>query len=219
MNSARQFRRSGKGSGRFDLRRQTTMTDTAMQDLTPATQALARVLAGIDDAHLGLATPCRDTTVAQLLAHVDTLSVAFARAAAKEPEQRPDPMADAVLADGWGARIPQQLAAMADAWADPTAWSGQTWIGGTDQPGELCGLIGLDEVVVHGWDLAVATGQTYTVDDGAALAAAAFAGPLAAQAPEGIPGLFGPSVVVPPNASALDRLLGLTGRNPGWRPS
>ncbi len=195
------------------------MTDTLVQDLTPATQALAGVVAGIDDEHLGRPTPCRDTTVAQLLTHVDTLSVAFARAAAKQPEQRPGPMADAVLAEGWRTRIPQQLAAMAEAWADPAAWTGQTWIGGTDQPGGMCGLIGLDEVVVHGWDLAVATGQTYRVDDLSADAAAAFASPLAAQAPEGIPGLFGPAVSVPGDASALDRLLGLTGRDPGWRPS
>jgi hypothetical protein len=31
--------------------------------------------------------------------------------------------------------------------------------------------------------------------------------------------LFGPIVEVPDDAPALDRLLGLTGRDPSWRPA
>ena len=31
-----------------------------------------------------------------------------------------------------------------------------------------------------------------------------------------IPGLFGPVVPVPPDRPGLDRLLGLTGRDPDW---
>ncbi len=63
-------------------------------------------------------------------------------------------------------------------------------VGAVDLPGEVCGLVALTEVVVHGWDVAIATGQTYTVDDDTAgvllehLTAFTAAGP--------VEGLFGP---------------------------
>jgi hypothetical protein len=34
--------------------------------------------------------------------------------------------------------------------------------------------------------------------------------------PEGTQGLFGPIVPVPADAKALDRVIGLTGRDPAW---
>jgi uncharacterized protein (TIGR03086 family) len=74
-------------------------------------------------------------------------------------------------------------------------------------------MFALDEVVVHGWELAVATGRPYPADEAAVRACAEFlAG--AERSPE----LFGPVVEVPADAPALDRLVGLTGRDPAWRP-
>ena len=63
-----------------------------MLDLSPATGMLARVVTDIGDAQLSGATPCRDTTVADLLNHVDTLCLAFTAAAEKSPASR-DPSA------------------------------------------------------------------------------------------------------------------------------
>jgi uncharacterized protein (TIGR03086 family) len=198
----------------------TKSLEVHMIDLRPATSELARVVGRIRDEQLAAPTPCAGTAVGRMLVHVDGLSVAFARAAAKSAEESTGGIAeDGKLVDGWRERIPAQLEAMADAWDEPSAWSGQTRIGGTDQPGEVCGLIALDEVIVHGWDLATATGQPYAVDDHLAVAAVGFVGPAAEQNPDGIPGLFGPAVRVPADASPLDRLLGLTGRDPRWRPS
>ncbi len=36
--------------------------------------------------------------------------------------------------------------------------------GGVDFPGEVGGIVALTEVVIHGWDVAAATGQDYDVD-------------------------------------------------------
>ncbi len=92
-----------------------------------------------------------------------------------------------------------------------------TQAGGQDLPGEMAGIIALDEVLVHGWDIAVASGQSFTAAPHPVEAASGFAQSTVAQNPEGSPGLFGPPVAVPDDAPPLDRLLGLTGRDPAWR--
>ena len=48
------------------------------------------------------------------------------------------------------------LDALVDAWHDPGAWQGMTKAGPFELPGEVAGVVALDELVLHGWDLAVA---------------------------------------------------------------
>jgi uncharacterized protein (TIGR03086 family) len=71
---------------------------------------------------------------------------------------------------------------------------------------------------VHGWDIAVATGHDYSCGTQPLQAAYEFVRPAVAQSSSGSPGLFGPAIAVPDSAPQLDRLLGLTGRDPAWRP-
>jgi uncharacterized protein (TIGR03086 family) len=92
-----------------------------------------------------------------------------------------------------------------------------TQVGGQDLPGEVAGVIALDEVIVHGWDMAVACGQSFACEDRLSEAALGFVKPTVEANPTGPPGLFGPPVTVSSEAPLLDRLLGLTGRDPGWR--
>ena len=188
-------------------------------DLTPATGTLAEVISGIGDHHLGAPTPCHGVTVADLLDHVDGLSLAFTWAAAKDPDAgRQPPAADGSrLGADWRTRIPDRLGRLAAAWQDDAAWAGMTRAGGVDLPGEIAGAVAVDEVVVHGWDLAVATGRGYACDEELLTAAYGFAQGAVARDPGGSPGLFGPPVPVPDDAPLLDRLLGLTGRDPAWR--
>lgn len=196
-------------------------------DFQPACAAVARVVAGIRDDQLAGPTPCPAYSVADLLDHVDGLSLAFTHAATKEP--LPDgpaaPEADgARLGDDWRDRIVGRLGVLADAWAAPAAYDGLTWAGPIEMPAEIAALVALDEVVVHGWDLARATGQEYDADPAAVAAALGFA--TSFEPPEGGPddapadgGLFGPPVAVPDDAPLLDRLAGATGRDPRWAPS
>jgi uncharacterized protein (TIGR03086 family) len=189
-----------------------------MLDLTPATGTLARIVADIGDDQLGAPTPCRGSSVADLLDHVDGLCLAFASAAAKDGSSR-GPSADgARLAADWRTRIPERLARLAGAWRDEAAWSGMTTAGGLDMPADIAGTVAVNEVVVHGWDIAVATGHDYACDGGLIQAAFTFVQAAVAQNPDGTPGLFGPPVEVPDTAPPLDRLIAATGRDPRWRP-
>jgi uncharacterized protein (TIGR03086 family) len=138
-----------------------------MHDLHPATRTLATLVAAVDDAQLGAPTPCPDYTVGDLLDHIGGLALAFTAAARKEdgPNGAPPPPGDrAHLADDWRERIPNDLATLADAWADADAWEGTTKIAGAEMPAGVVGSVGINEVVAHGWDLARATGQSFTVD-------------------------------------------------------
>ena len=184
-------------------------------DLGPAAAATARVVAGVRDDQLTAPTPCEGTPVAGVLSHLAGLAYAFRMAAEKTPVDGTASTDPEHLPIDWRSYVPGQLDALAAAWRDPAAHQGTTAAGGIEMPAEVAAVVALDEVVVHGWDLAVATGQPYDADPTAADACREFAESFGADRP---PSLYGPVVPVPADASALDRLLGATGRDPGWKP-
>lgn len=94
-----------------------------------------------------------------------------------------------------------------------------TKAGGIDMPGEVAASVATNEVIVHGWDLAAGTGHDFAADPNLVELAIAFVEPAVQHNPNGVPGLFGPAVPVPDSAPPLHRLLGLTGRDPAWRPA
>ena len=186
-------------------------------ELGSVTTTVAALVKNVRDEQLHDRTPCSDTSVADLLDHIGGLSMAFAAAARKEPVPGGgNPSADgARLEEGWRDRIVGQLADLGEAWQDPAAFEGTTMAGPIEMPANEAALVALDEVTVHGWDLARATGQEYQPDAAAVEAClrfvTAFDGPTDGS-------LFGPPVDVPADAAALDRLLGATGRDPRWTP-
>jgi len=191
-------------------------------DLEPATRTLARVVVAVRDDQLDAPTPCTETRLGAMLDHVDGLALAFTAAATKTPLAGGSqaPSADASrLGDDWRTRIPNRLAGLASAWRDPAAWTGMTHAGGVDLPGEVAGAVALNEVIVHGWDIAMASGQPYSCDEDLVEGALGFVRAAVAESPNGSPGLFGPPVRVADGAPLLDRLIGLTGRDPAWRAS
>jgi uncharacterized protein (TIGR03086 family) len=191
-----------------------------MLNLHPATATLTGLVVAVRDDQLTAPTPCPGTSLGAMLDHIDGLSLAFTAAATKEslPGGSQPPSADAArLSADWRTRIPQRLAALARAWRAEAAWSGMTKAGGLDLPGEVAGLVALDEIVIHGWDIAVASGQAFTCDPRLLQATLGFVKSAVTQSPNGTLGLFGPPVPVAHSAPLLDRLIGLTGRDPGWR--
>ena len=190
----------------------------ANPDLTPAARRMAELIRNVSDDQLQGPTPCPDYTLGDLVEHVGGLSLAFTAAATKMPLEGSDqgPGGDASrLGDDWRTSIPERLIALADAWKDPEAWTGMTAAGGVELPGEVGGLVALDELVIHGWDVAKASGQPYDPDNDELEAVHGFV----SQFDGGDSGgLFGPPVPVPDDAPLLDRVIGLTGRDPNWQP-
>ena len=188
-----------------------------MIDLGPATRTVADVVRNVTDDQLTAPTPCPEYTVADLLDHLDGLSLAFTGAARKQPLDGAGEGRGDRLGDGWRERIAGRLDELAEAWRDPDAWTGMTAAGGVEMPGEQSGLVAANEVVTHGWDLAVATGQEYAVDPASVAAAIAFVSLFSGPGTEEMRGdTFGPEVAPPADASALDELIALTGRDPRW---
>jgi uncharacterized protein (TIGR03086 family) len=198
----------------------TPMPGPSMPDLEPAARAVAALAAGVGDGQLGDPTPCPGMTVRNMLGHLVGLSVAFHDAARKDlgvtTGTNPADTAPDVDDEGrWRTELPGRLTALAAAWRDPAAWDGTTQAGGVTLPGSVAGAVALNELVVHGWDLARATGQPYTPDTADLAACQSF---LSASANDRTGTPFGPVIPVPPDASLLDRVIGLSGRNPHWTP-
>jgi uncharacterized protein (TIGR03086 family) len=193
-------------------------------DLAPAARTMTDLIAGIPDDRLGDPTPCPEYTLGDLAEHVGGLAMAFTAAAEKSDiyagrDQTPSGDASR-LEDGWRDRIARDLAALAVAWRKPDAWQGMTQAGGVDLPGEVAGIVALDELLIHGWDVARAIGQDYQPDDSSLRAVHGFLVGLAQPGNEGVRGAtFGPVVAVPDDAPMLDRAVALAGRKPGWSQS
>jgi len=191
-------------------------------NLGPAAQRLADLVARGSDDELGKPTPCPAYTLGDLIDHVGGLALAFTAAARKESsaltEQTPSGDASR-LGDDWRTRIPRDLAALAQAWRQPEAWTGMTRIARMDAPAEMVGLTVADELAVHGWDVARATGQPYDCEPALLDAALSFLVQFASpDAPAGPDVPFGPSRELPTSEPLLNRVVALAGRDPGWSP-
>ncbi|MGW0709858.1 TIGR03086 family metal-binding protein [Streptomyces sp. NPDC002643] len=193
---------------------------TANLDLGPQTRVVARLARGVSDVQLSGPTPCPEYAVRNLLGHLLGLAIAFRDAGRKDLGATTDTAPDTYVPDiepGWRETLPTVLDELAEAWRDPAAWTGETRAGGVPLPGAVAGAVAIDELVVHGWDLARATGQPYAPDPAALEASHAFL--LAAtEDPTRGGGIFGPVVAVPDGEPLLDRAIGLSGRDPGWTP-
>ena len=195
-----------------------------MHDLGPAAHEMTRLVNGVRDDQLGDPTPCPRYALGDLLQHVRGLAEAFTLSARKEQPtggSRPPPQGDASeLPDDWRGETAEWLDQLVDAWADPAAWAGTTWIAGFEAPAAAVGITAANELVAHGWDVARASGQAIVLDDDALAPSREFvammSGPGSEQARGGA---FGPALPVPAGASVLDEVIAGNGRDPAWSAS
>jgi uncharacterized protein (TIGR03086 family) len=192
-----------------------------LPDLRPAARRVAALASAVTDDQLAGPTPCPDYAVRNILGHLLSVSTVFRDAGRKDlgaaTATAPASMAPDVDDEGrWRAVLPQALEELAEVWRDPAAWEGVAQAGGVKLPGDHAGAVALNEVVIHGWDLARATGQPYEADEQALRVSEAMLTPFAEDPGRESP--FGRAVEAPAGASLLDRVIALSGRDPGWTP-
>lgn len=193
------------------------MTDV---DFKIVTDRVIDLLDGVKDEQLADPTPCERYTVGQIVNHFLGLCLAFTAAARGERgphNDAPPGVPAATPPEDWRPLLAERLQTLADAWAEPSAWEGDATAGGVTFPASIMGLVALNEVAVHGWDLAASTAQPYALAPATIEVLTAFVGQDADDqaAREGI---YAPPVEPAEDATPQDRLIALTGRNPAWRP-
>jgi uncharacterized protein (TIGR03086 family) len=186
-----------------------------MIDLLPACDPITVVLATVRDDQLDSASPCREYNIGQVIEHVDDvcqLYTAVARHDISETSGTDFGSVGASLTPGWRTAMAEHLRALGTAWADPAAWTGTTVIFGLELSNELWGRIALTEIVVHGWDVAMGTGQSFDLPERTLRAILEHVAAFVPHSP--VPDVFGPPVEVRPEARLLDQIVAITGRIP-----
>ena len=184
------------------------------QEMASAAAEDARVVAGADGHELTAGTPCTDWDLHTLLNHT-ILWTAYSAERRARDEQLPDGLTetDFVAEPGYAKAYAAQLDKAVAAWSDPAAWTRELNMMGSPTPSDGVGALLLAEMVLHGWDVA----QDFHAD-GAVVAAAAQAVDDNAELFRQYQGFAAP-VALPDGASAFDRLLAASGRDPAWRHS
>ena len=161
----------------------------------------ASKVAGATDQLAG-PTPCEDWDVRTLLDHMIDSQHYFLATARGEEASLPRPSPPSLIGDDPVGVYEQTRQATLAAFREP---------GVVDKTGPMLGIAFVDQLI-HGSDLARATGQDATMPDD--LAQAAFAMVDGRLTPENRGTGFKPALDAPEAASAHDKLLAYTGRQP-----
>ncbi len=177
---------------------------------------LQPVIHGVSADQMGDSTPCEDWDVRAAATHLLGTIEAMRRVGAGEPLDPEDPWGtnNTELGDSWRTDLSELLRRYADAWSQPGAWEGEAMDGA--MPKQMVGDMGYVEVMLHGWDLARASGQDVEYDDGSVERALEIIDQIGEQGRS--QGAFGAQVSVPDDASPWDKVLAGAGRDPGWTP-
>ncbi|OIJ88924.1 TIGR03086 family metal-binding protein [Streptomyces colonosanans] len=173
----------------------------------------ARVARGVTAEHLSEPTHCPDWDLRTLVNHwVLYTSHGMEHRARRKTLSEELTARDFTADPDWTQAYADQLDRAVAAWDDPAAWEGEVDLGMAKMPAAELATMLVKEMAVHGWDVAVATGQEYRVSEGAArlvLEVVETHGEIYRQY-DG----FAAPVAVPDDAPVFERALALSGRNP-----
>jgi uncharacterized protein (TIGR03086 family) len=194
----------------------TTSTEKTTDLLVAVLSDLEPVVGRVTGEQLHDPTPCTELDVGQLRTHILGWLTTFAAGFADPGGQAPlDRLEGYTVPADPGAEVRSASATMAAALHGGAAGR-PLRLGDSAMPGDMALSMILWEYQVHGWDLARATRQPWSPPAAAAEESLEFAPGMLTPDYQGDGKAFAPRVPVPATAPALDRLLGLSGRDPGW---
>jgi uncharacterized protein (TIGR03086 family) len=183
-----------------------------LEQLDGAFGSTGRIVAGIRPAQLSEPTPCKEWDVRTLLGHMTGVVTRFGWTARRESPPEDAPTDE--VADDFPAAYRATAASTLAAWAAPHALEGTCRLPiGMELPAPVAAGVNVTDTLVHGWDLARATGQALTIDPALASAVLEFC---RSAITDDIRqhGAFGPIVPVADDGSPSDQLVGFLGRQP-----
>jgi uncharacterized protein (TIGR03086 family) len=194
------------------------VTDIPLSPLATALDGAARLVDGVGAAQWELPTPCADWTVRQLVNHLVGGQRLFTRVLGGEPLPPAGRLGSRADQDQLGDDPATAFRTSAGRLLAASGAPGvieRTWtVPAGTLPGPAVLHLRTVETLVHGWDLARATGQEPSFPEELAEGELAFSRDLLGRLPEGR-SPFGPSRPVGSDAPALDRLAALLGREVG----
>lgn len=180
-----------------------------LEQLDELEPLLGQVASGIRPADLDSPTPCANFTVRGVLGHMIGGATQFA--AGFRGESPPDVPADVAEGPDVVARAGNALAGLMGAIRSPGALERTVAAPFGEMPGDAFARFVVLDGLVHGWDLATATGQTYEPSDTLVAEVDAFA--RQAIAPAMRDGdTFANAVEAPESATPIECLAAFTGR-------
>ena len=198
------------------------MTSDPVDQLATALDATEHVITAVRDEQWSAPTPCPEWTVRDLVGHMVTSNRAFVRILSGAPAQAPGSTAPEAPAGGSADGSPpdgglveayrDSAAALLAAFRQPGVLDRVHTVPIGPVPGIAALHLRITEVLVHGWDLARATGQHAEFPEDLAEQELAFSRRKLGDIPAGRTP-FAPPQPVPDDASAIDRLVALLGRN------
>jgi len=193
------------------------VVDTPLEPLAGALDLFGRLVAAVGPDQWSLPTPCDAWNVEQLVGHVVSGQRLFARVLAGEPLDAVVAEArDRPITEGGSDAVSAYRASAEDllaAFGKPGVLERIVTVPAGTVPGAVAVHLRTTEALVHGWDLARATGLRFDVPGDLAEGELAFSRPMLDRIPPERR-TFGPSRPVRDDAPPIDRLAALLGRDP-----
>jgi uncharacterized protein (TIGR03086 family) len=189
-----------------------------LDQLSRAVDQTAVIISRVRPEQADGATPCRSFDVRTLVNHaVLDVEMFTATADGAKREQRTDD----VIGDDWSGAFGEATDRLLAAWERGGVAGRTLTLPMGEVPAEWSVGQQLTDLVVHGWDIAKATGQSADLDPQLARTSLEWAEQNLRpefRGDEASGKVFGPEVAVPQDAPTIDRLAGLFGRDPDWTP-